>query len=314
MKKDTKKSTLLFQLFRDFVQRGVLSREELLRRYDLDDRTLQRYLQDLEEFGVQSRPQVLDARKKEYYLEDRFRGPVDLNEEEAAALSMASSILEGMHQSLAHALKKLLKREQNLKLEGVRIGVFLPGLARPQKTSRRVPSKEWQDLKTCFAALKDREMLLVDGKRVYPGGLFLHEYKWLLLGQMVEGLEFVPHVIRLDRVKTIRRIPEKCDLKDSSDVETAYGPSVYETPEKVVLKIHGGRGRYFFDETYHPSQKIESGCPEDSEITVSYLVNDLRYFKFFVRRWLPHAEVLEPASLRKQIQEELKLALKCYED
>jgi predicted DNA-binding transcriptional regulator YafY len=157
---------------------------------------------------------------------------------------------------------------------------------------------------------------------VRPKNLLLHEGKWVLVCEewVFENSDkdlktLTTASIRLDYLRGAPRVgrPIEYTTKEAPpNALSSFGPSVGEKNHVVKLRIHGGRGVYFKKEKWHPTQEIIEEDKEAETLDLKFLVNDLRYFKFLVRRWLPHAEVLSPIELRNTLRQDIIQAMTIY--
>ncbi|MBW7876551.1 MAG: WYL domain-containing protein [Candidatus Cloacimonetes bacterium] len=306
MKRDQKKSLLLLQIYREIQLYGPVLRQDLLRKFELPPRTLERYIQDLAELGVTSQKDVSDPRKKSYSL----LNPVDglrLNESQVLSLALASALLRPIAPRLGQSLYGLIPKGEAKQVPKDCISVYFAGL------NLGVVNLE-NKIFLIMEAIQKGKPLLVDSECFWPQNILLHEGKWVVSGSMIREKKSVIGSFRLDQTSMQRAVSET-QLKpyNLEPFNPSYGPNPTENEVRVLLRIHNWRGqKYLKKEQWHPTQKIVSEDSIAGTMDIQFEVNDLRYFKFFVRRWLPHAEVLEPSELREQICQELVAAQKLY--
>lgn len=119
----------------------------------------------------------------------------------------------------------------------------------------------------------------------------------------------------LDGVRHAERLETKA--KDVSDAEldqvlgAGYGIFSGEKTEMAVLRFSPERARWVASEQWHPMQKGRYG--EDGFYTLEVPYSDERELVMEVMRHGPHAEVIGPASLRKQVADACIKAATLYQ-
>jgi hypothetical protein len=236
------------------------------------------------------------------------------------ALQIGSELLSKISTNLSNALQELLYHSQRRKLKEKIVQIYEPGLS--------LGHTQWEEyLITIVKGIEQQRYLLIAAKsresiEVMPRTLLLHEGKWVLVCD-----EWVPDEpdnrsktlrtksIRIDSMISIPQLGKQTTFmnqREPIETNSSFGPAVGEEVHTVRLRIHGRRGRYFCKECWHPTQKILSGTADSETMDIEFRVNDLRYFKFLVRRWLPHAEVLSPIELRDTLRQDIIQAMTRY--
>ena len=99
------------------------------------------------------------------------------------------------------------------------------------------------------------------------------------------------------------------DLDIESRIQQAFGITL-EDPIDVKIRFSAWQARYIKQRTWHPSQKIKK--LDNGEIILSFKASGSYEIKSWILSHGADAEVLEPASLREEIIEELKKNLTFY--
>ena len=99
------------------------------------------------------------------------------------------------------------------------------------------------------------------------------------------------------------------DFQPSKLVEGAFGIHREETTTRVRIFFSDQVSRYVTRRLWHPSQKIKK-VQGGHELTMN--LAGTAGLKSWVFEWGDQAEVLEPASLRETISEELRRAVRRY--
>jgi predicted DNA-binding transcriptional regulator YafY len=116
----------------------------------------------------------------------------------------------------------------------------------------------------------------------------------------------------LDAVQGVELLDEAAVEMDPREVEaemdSGYGAFTGKEVELAVLEFTAPRAQWVSKETWHPRQQSEFTTEGNYRLTLPYskpqeLVMD-------ILRHVPHVKVIEPESLRLQVQQELQKALK----
>lgn len=109
--------------------------------------------------------------------------------------------------------------------------------------------------------------------------------------------------------KKARNIPDK---KLDAELGSGYGIFAGRKTQTAVLRFTPERARWVANEQWHPRQK---GCFERSG---SYLLeipySDDRELLMDILKYGPDVEVIAPASLRRKVREQLRLAAAWYDE
>jgi predicted DNA-binding transcriptional regulator YafY len=118
---------------------------------------------------------------------------------------------------------------------------------------------------------------------------------------------------RISKIKTIeetaKTFHKNYEISDFiKDMQTPF--SFYRQNYKrhlINIKLEVSKDKVFFfkSKQYLKSQNIEKTL-DNGNIIVNYKVTQEREIEELIKRWIPHVKVLEPASLRYNINDELK--------
>lgn len=187
-----------------------------------------------------------------------------------------------------------------------------------------IPSGHKYLTRTMEAMLERRELLLE--YRKYTGTdseiLHIHPYavkefakRWYIVAWCLERGAL--RVYGMDRILSLEptggtyRLPRDFDL--SSLFVYSYGPYLPEgrKPELIRLRAFGTEAAFLEDLPLHPSQTlVERG--DQAAVFRLYLIPTANFIMELCRHGA-RIEVLEPASLREAVREELKKTLALYE-
>ncbi len=103
----------------------------------------------------------------------------------------------------------------------------------------------------------------------------------------------------IDRIEQATLLEERFEVPDSfaaGDLTgTAFG-LIDETPIGVKVRFGAEIGHLIRERTWHPSQQLEES--EDGYLTLAFQASGEKEILSWLYSYLPHVEVLEPASLR----------------
>ncbi|MBQ7533435.1 MAG: WYL domain-containing protein [Bacteroidales bacterium] len=146
-----------------------------------------------------------------------------------------------------------------------------------------------------------------------PYGVHIFQRRWYVLARNPQNDTL--HTYALDRIISLKKNGKSfkmpSDFSVSDFFSGCYGIIKDETPIlRVVLKANHFQAKYLKTLPLHHSQKIVS---DDSDYTVfSYYICPTLDFKQKVLSYMSNIEVLEPASFRNDIQNEIEKMRKIY--
>ena len=108
---------------------------------------------------------------------------------------------------------------------------------------------------------------------------------------------------------TSESFEESIDSEIEEQLHQAFGV-VLEAPISVRVRFSASQAPYIKQRIWHPSQEIEE--LDDGRIILSFEAGGLYEIKSWILSHGASAEVLEPASLREEIIDEMEKNLKAY--
>jgi predicted DNA-binding transcriptional regulator YafY len=120
-------------------------------------------------------------------------------------------------------------------------------------------------------------------------------------------------IFTLDRIKLLHQTKDHFNIPETFKFEEFIGCSfgVFQgEPSYVKVWFSADVAGYIKEKTWHKSQRIET--LEDGSILFEAEVAGTDEIKFWIMSWGSNAEVVEPESLREEIQAELETMLKKY--
>ena len=121
-------------------------------------------------------------------------------------------------------------------------------------------------------------------------------------------------IFALDRIKMLHQTNETFEVPEDFSLEDFIGPSfgVYQgEPAHIKVWFHQDVAGYIKEKIWHDSQQIHP--QDDGSIIFEAEVAGTDEIRFWIMTWGSKAEVLEPASLRKDIRAEAEMMARQYE-
>jgi predicted DNA-binding transcriptional regulator YafY len=300
------------------------SSQDLAQEHGVTERTIRRDIEALQEAGFPLYDERMDGRKVWRLVEGyRQRLVQSFTLSELAALYFGRNLMSFLGgapfaQDLDAAFHKI---REALPAKS------LPYLARIQDlfAARPDPFKDYSKKQDVIAALVDATLhqrqvriayysfaskrtkdYLLDPYRVvyYHGGLYLyaraHEY------DQVRTFA-VERIQRIEVLESTFEVPR--DFSVSEYARGAFGIAGGQ-PEPVVLAFDAAMAGYIRERVWHESQSLEE--KPGGSVVLRLEVAPGWELKAWVKGFLPHVKVLEPAALRDEIARDLDSARKAF--
>lgn len=120
----------------------------------------------------------------------------------------------------------------------------------------------------------------------------------------------------LDRIRQVHLIDQPAYQHDVDKLEShfasAFGIFAGEATHTATLKFTAKQARWVADEQWHPEQIGQS--LEDGSYKLQLPYRNPQELTMEILKYGPEVEVIDPPELRKSVQQQLKLALKQYEN
>ena len=311
----------------ELMQRvGGVKAEYLLERFELDARTMRRYLADLRGLGIPIRDEGRGL-ERVVSIEPRYRRTgVQLSLAEVLSLHFGRKLfnfldgttfaedLDGAIERLEPAISRAhqdLARQLDTKFLAV---------PEPTKDYRGQPNDILDDVITALVYNNPLEGRYRKASGV-QSSYVLHPYT---LATFRQGLYLFAFDADAGRVKTfaierfvdmVRRRRERFAVpvgwKPEAHIAHAFG-IISGPPHEVILAVDEEVGTYLRERTWHPSQTHRS-LP-DGRMELRFQVALTVELSQWILSFGPQVEVLSPARLRTQIGEALSQAAKRYGD
>lgn len=297
----------------------------LAERMEVATRTIERDIEKLRDlFGA---PIKYDHFKKGYYYEKPFQLPhVKLTEGEALALVFSQHLfsqykitsfdnqLKTAINKLYEMLPKTISLDLNSISEQISFDVKPPRgeedrLSTAHEKLLQVISKKSTVTLKYYTAYRDETTV----RDVDPYHLRYHLGAWYLIGfchtRNCVRVFAVDRIISCADTGNIFSIPEDFSLENF--LQHSFGIEIGSEPVDVAVRFDSYQARFMREMVLHASQSMEE--QKDGSLIIRMKIGGLGEVKRWVLSFGRHAEVLEPENLRKEMQEELAVAIKQYD-
>jgi predicted DNA-binding transcriptional regulator YafY len=270
----------------------------LAEEFNVSDRTIQR---DFNERLI-SFPVYQD--KKKWKMQDGFRLEKSSTVEDAVVLDIMQKLMEGAGQKFSTKANKLLSKIKN--------DSYNPIYAKLDIEDIGEKLKEVQELEI---AITNKNLIKCQydfegySKELDLKPLKIANYEgfWYLIA--LDGRNDKLKKYYLKNIRQIKVMDE--DFKSTAELDSLLDNSISvwfsqnTEPYKVVLNISKDVAKYFERKPISKSQMTESEY-EDGSIDVSVkITNDMEIIPF-VKYWIPHIKVLEPARIEETIKKDFE--------
>jgi predicted DNA-binding transcriptional regulator YafY len=299
-----------------------LTTNEAARRFEVSARTIFRDLEFMRD--RLHAPLAFDSERSSYILTDKtYRLPLaDLSAGELIALLFAERVSRQYHGT---------PYENDVRRAFAKIGDWLPGEIDldQQRLDEMlaldlgpVPVPSPATFRTIVEALLSRRRLLVSyhsltsgrrrERRLEPYKVFNLRGTWY-----VAAYDDLRHAVRdfaIHRVETAKTLDEPYVIDPrwsfAAYMRHSFGIEKGRTPIRVAIRFAPRQARWIRERTWHESARIQEGL--DGSCVLHLSVAGLDEVKRWVLQFGSEAEILRPASLRRQVSRELELALRGY--
>jgi predicted DNA-binding transcriptional regulator YafY len=318
------KRSLLFRLVRvvQEIKKGTYpSTAALAEVLEVSERTVDRYIETLrDDFGA---PIAYSRKHKGYYFQESWVFPFPvLTEGEVFSLFLSLNLFKQFEGTpLEKPLRNLAKKLEDLFYEQTELTpkelemmlspfvIFVKPKVRIDevfaKVFEAIVTRRWIKIRYfSFSSEEERERV------VEPYHLYNFQGVWYFFGFCHLRQEI--RDFALDRVAEVEVLPETFSLPQGFDPQDYLfrGFRMYRDHlEQVRIRFDPYQARWIKERIWHPSQKLEE-LPDGS------VIMEISAHPEEAKRWIigygPHAEVLEPASLREEVRREVEEMLRLY--
>ncbi len=288
----------------------------------VDKRTIQRDLDDLREVGF-----IIDEEKREYgkkffKLVKNNLPPLNFPTDEIIALTFIEGIISPLEDTpYKEAFQKTLNRIRTTLPEPMQAFLEEAGAAYYPHHRGQKALISPQIFETAHRAIDERKVCNITYRAITTGEtktypitpfrlLYYHNGYYLLCRNPNYDDLLTLAVERIQHLEiTSQTFEPPDDLDIENRIQQAFGITL-EDPIDVKVRFSAWQARYIQQRIWHPSEKIEE--LDTGEIILSFQASGSYEIKSWILSHGADAEVLEPASLRQEIIEELQKNLTFY--
>ncbi len=321
---DTRQIVRQLDILRELAARryGATIRE-LADIYKVSTRTIQRDLTDLSEVGFSLYPDEQDRQKYWKLVQNKNLPPLNFPIDEIIALTFIEGIVNSLEgTSFKAAFKKIRNRIRTTLPEPMSAFLEQAGAAYYPHLRGQKDQISPEILEIAHRAIEKRKICNVTYHAITTGQTKTYPITPLRFLYHHSGLYLLCRNPNYDDLRTLateriqaleitsQTFENPVDLNLEDRVQQAFG-IVLEDPIEVKVRFSASQAPYIKQRIWHPSQEIEE--LDSGEIVLSFRAGGFYEIKSWILSQGADAEVLEPASLRKKIIEELEKNLNFYE-
>jgi len=318
---DTRQIVRQLDILRELAARTYgATLQELADEWGVSTRTIQRDLNTLSEVGFIIEEKVRD--RKKYFTVQNNLPPLNFPIDEIIALTFIEGIaspLEGT--PYKEAFQNTLNRITTTLPEPIQAFLEKAGAAYYPHHRGQKELISPQIFETAHRAIDERKVCnitycaITTGQTktypITPFRLLYYHNGYYLLCRNPKYDDLL--TLAVERIHALEITPQTFEPPDDLDIENriqqAFGITL-EDPIDVKVRFSEWQARYIKQRNWHPLQEIEE--LDNGEIILSFRAGGFYEIKSWILSHGADAEVLEPASLRQEIIEELQKNLTLY--
>ena len=304
----------LLEILNRLNNREILTLETLVRELDVTERTIYRYITALRSARF---PIDFDEEKRTYRFPEGYSlQKLKISEDEMLPLLLSREIMAKLGGSLSEKLDSVVQKITTQTRHGKTNGPLPFWIEVPEVDFSRI-SKVYSQINE---AIKEDQRIRIEyvdlnrnrtEREVDPYALVFSDGFVLLVGycHLKKGIR----TFALDLIKEIHILDEFFLRNSDFDLKDYFKSSfkIWDGElEKVVVRFDRAISRRLMRRKWHSSQKTK--IQKDGDIIMEFELAGTEEIKSWIYTWIPHCEVIKPASLRNQIKEELALAQTLY--
>jgi Predicted transcriptional regulator len=327
------KSQVLLFMYNELKEGKIVTKDEVINKFKINERTFYRYIKDIKDFVSQESKEsngelvgeeVIADREKEGYI---LKGKNVKNLSEKEVLAISKVLLESrgfaeneMKRMISNLLENCISEDkENIKFI---IGNELLNYVSP-KHGKELLDKLWQ----ITNATKEQKVLEIgycklgiDGKMqdemskriIYPQGLMFSEYYFYFIGFIEGRSDEYPTIFRVDRIKELVTTDKKFKVKHSTRFQDGEFRKLIQFMqagelERIQFRFTGGSIEAVLDRL--PNAKVVK------EKQGEYIV-ETKMFGKGIKMWLlsqgDSVEVLSPDIFREEMKKTTEKIMGLY--
>lgn len=139
---------------------------------------------------------------------------------------------------------------------------------------------------------------------LYDGGLYIIAYHVQRKRSFPLAIHRIQNIEKTKRWNAKKRVPE---FSFSEYRKNSFGVFVSDKPEKVELEFLPDAAHYIDNRFWHLSQELTQ--PKNGNLILEMEVGITWELESWIMRWMPNVVILQPESLKKQVEKRLKESL-----
>jgi len=301
--------------------------KDLAEQFGVDERTIRRDLSALIKSGLPILEMTEAHGRKLWYIHENPLAPAQFNFEEAAAFYLGHRFLTPLvNSSLWEAAQSGLKKiRQQLGTEYVRILDQLLETFHESTTGWSDYSQQSEIITTLMMACEEERETAIRYRSltateeqcytIHPYALITQVGTLYVIGFSCKNNEI--RTWKLNRIAEAERLPGKFKKPKDFDADAyrrrGFGVFVFndESVQRVRIKVDRWLARYVQEHHWHETQQFEKQA--DGGVIVQFEVVPTHELVNWILKLGRHAEVLEPPSLRQEVQAEIAEMLERYQ-
>lgn len=295
---------------------------ELADESDVSERTIQRDIKVLREVGFIIEEEERDYGKKCFKLVKNNLPPLNFPTDEIIALTFIEGIISPLEDTpYKEAFQRTLNRIRTTLPEPIQAFLEKAGAAYYPHHRGQKELISPQIFETAHRAIDERKVcnitycaITTGQPKTYPitpFRLLYYHNGYYLLCRNPNYDDLL--TLAAERIQDLEITSQTFEPSDDLDIENriqqAFGITLEDSID-VKVRFSAWQARYIKQRTWHPSQEIEE--LDNGEIILSFQASGFYDIKSWILSHGADAEVLEPASLREEIIEELEKNLTFY--
>ncbi|MDY0365869.1 MAG: WYL domain-containing transcriptional regulator [Arcobacteraceae bacterium] len=310
-----KKSLYILVILKELIQKGEVNIQRLAMRFEVHERTIQRYIEDLKEVFDDN---IKKIGKNYHFIDTNFlsRSMLDFNKDELEkfidlALMIDGKFIEKLDSKTAKYFKQLQKDFSKYYLiKPIYSEKPYQNEEVLRKVKQAIKYKQYSTImynsnqKEQIPNAKIIKILYMEGN--YYVATLTDDYR--NNGFKLLRLSFIEN-IKLDSKTYHTEVEASEYIKNIQTLFSQYKKEPYE----VVLQIDSSIKKHFKQKKFLPSQKIVSlDKTSKDDLIISYKVTSDMEILPLIKKWMPLIKIVSPQILKDRYKQDLKEALSDY--
>jgi predicted DNA-binding transcriptional regulator YafY len=274
-----------------------IATQDLAKEFNVSPRTVQRDIQliDIAQFPLTTMEKGQYSFQKGFSLKKMM-----LTHEQASLLAFLGEIAQSLGMKFEESFKGIVNKVISPECD-------LPYYAKIPEGVKLKKYSFLKDIETGIAEFRRVELYyLMEGKekwlKVDPLKIAFFDGFWYLVSR-VGGKDWILK-LRLDRIKNLTLTKEHFKIPSTLKAMLEQSVNVWfseKRNKKITLKVDGEVAHFFKQKKYFPMQKIKK-VQKNGSLIIECKACQYEEVIPTIMHWIPHIVVVEPKSLRKEIE------------